>query len=80
MTAKYRTYVYRTDLSNQPLTYVRIARVVTPDGFQRFKRRRSSQLAVIHDAITGGKCGAQLDDELDKEGWDKLLKDEAFST
>ena len=54
-------------------------RVVTPDACQKTKKRRSSQLAGICDAISGGEGSAQLKDELDKEGRDKLLKDEAFS-
>ena len=57
-----------------PLTYVRVTqpRVVTTDAGQKTKRRRSSQLTGIRDAISGGA-------ELDKDGRDKLLKDEAFS-
>ena len=59
------------------LTYVRVTqpRVVTSDAGQKTKRRRSSQLTGIRDAISGEEGGA----ELDKDGRDKPLKDEALS-
>ena len=65
----------------QPLTYVRVTRprVDTGKASSATKRRRSTQLAGIRGAISGGDSCAQLKDELDKEGRDKLLTDESFS-
>ena len=40
--------------------------------------RRSSDLAGIRETISGGEGAAQLKDELDKEGRDKLLETEEF--
>ena len=75
--------VHITDILNtnyQPLTYVRVSRprIATSDASQKTRRRRSNQLAGIRDTVSGGKSSAQLQDELDKEGRDKLLSDEAF--
>ena len=52
----------------------------TLDASHMTKRRRSSELAGIREAVSGGEKAAavQLEDELDKEGRKKLMTDSEF--
>ena len=57
-------------------------RVATPDAATRTKRRRSSQLAGVREAVSGGASAAsvQLQDEVGKDVRGKLVSDSKFST
>ncbi len=78
------TYFFPHDLSMKPLSFFRVTspHVATTDASHKTVRRRSSEVALVRDTVSGGAASAQLEDEvasLSRAERQKLLASGSFS-